>query len=131
MNMEFTHKYTGRADGNSLRSTIKRYFQQFVNQNAAGFEAYSRTGAPFGGNALIAAQPSNGSQPSISPQDELVVIQQQLYALTNQVVQLTEKLDQAQATLAHQPAKPHREPTPARQIGIYRFWALQKQQATA
>jgi len=129
--MELTHNYTRQADGSSLRSTIKRYFQQFVNQNVAGFEAYSRTGAPFGGNALIMALPNSGSQRRISSQDELVVIREQLFALTNQVVQLTEKLDRAQTALAQQPAKPHREPTPARQIGIYRFRALQKQQATA
>ena len=57
--MELIHNYTRQAGFDNPRSFVNRVILQFVNQNVAGLEAFCRTGAPFGGNALITTPPAS------------------------------------------------------------------------
>lgn len=127
MNMEFTHNYTRQAAFSSLRTVLTQFVVRFVNQNPDVFEAISRSGAPFGGSCRPTRQQAMGLRADQPTQEELTLIQQQLDKLTEQVAQLTGKLNAAQPTPPERLLDTTRKPSAVsgKQIGIDRFWALQ------
>ncbi|WP_375444953.1 hypothetical protein [uncultured Fibrella sp.] len=129
--MELTHSYTSQVAFSRLRSSLKQSITRFVNQNPDVFEAISRTGTPFGGSTRPARQATDATigQPT---QQELALMQRQLNELTEQVAQLTSKLNASQPALPERLLDGTRKPSmaPGKQIGIDRFWALQEKKQT-
>ncbi len=126
--MELTHNYKRQATFERLSTLIKQHLVRFINQNPTVFEALSRSGAPFGGSVLPVSQTTKSLKPFEATQEELVRIQQQLDALTRQVAQLTTQVNSSQSVAETRSVKRMQESSaPSKQIGIYRFWALQAQ----
>ena len=130
--MELTPSYTQKATFSRLRSLLTQPIVQFVNQNPEVFEAISRTGAPFGGTCLPTGQYETELTTALPTEQELVLMQQQLNELTEQVAQLTNKLNATQPASQERVLDTTRKSTAdaTKQIGIYRFWALQGKEQT-
>ncbi|RYF77855.1 MAG: hypothetical protein EOO39_02945 [Cytophagaceae bacterium] len=126
--MELTHNYKRQATSSSLRSLFTQRIVRFVTKNPDVFEAFARTGAPFGGSAsLVPTHRPVELQPTQATQADLAQIQAQLQTLTQQVAQLHFVLNGSQRGPQEQPVDKTRKTTitPGKLIGIDRFRALQ------